>query len=546
MGTEDDARSEQAAGGFLTVLARQSAGGRKPIDVIVLCLLSGLLIVLAAARRDFLGDGTRHFPAILAAHPSLGEPRWQLFPPLAWTLVRALSGVGLVTDADSAIQALLWMCVSSGVVFLFAIRSWLVAECGEPTRRAVALWLAGCCAPVLILFSDVAEPQIAAAIVASGLTYARVRRDDAEERAARGAVVAVVAIAIAAIIYQGAILALGLLPLVIPPKTAVSRRVAGAAAASVVVVLAVMIGAQIAAGTTARTAAEAVAAGERNPLTRSLMSRPAPVKYFAAVIAGPPQGIVALDNFSGIPALWSALRGQNGQAAQQAVLNAARLLLGLVIVGVLVAAGIRTASWRTLGAMAVLLVLPVLRNQQYGYPKFFILWPIPIALLATRCRPRTILVAASAVLLANTSLVVHDIRRGRELSAAVDEEYRRATATTCWLTTGWSPPLSYRWPGTTVPILGILATGNDPATQATTLTAALRRCFCESDAVWTDASSRDADMLASLARHFDYNSIELKSVLSDPAQTADSLSLPGAHVYSEPDQRRICALTGGR
>ena len=546
MGAADDAWSEQAAGGFLTILARQPAGGRKPIDVIVLCLLSGLLIVLAAARRDFLGDGTRHLPAILAAQPSLGEPRWLLFPPLAWTLVRALSGVGLITGADSAIQALLWMCVSSGIVFLFAIRSWLVAECGDPTRRAVALWLGGCCAPVLILFSDVAEPQIAAAIVASGLTYARLRRDDAEERAARGAVIAIVAIAIAAVIYQGAILALGLLPLVIPPKTAVSRRVAGAAAASVVVVLAVMIGAQIAAGTTARTAAAAVATGEPNTLTRSLMSRPAPVKYLAAVIAGPPQGIVALDNFSGTPALWSALRGQDGQAAQQAVLNAARLLLGLVIVGVLVAAGVRTASWRTLGAMAVLLALPVLRNQQYGYPKFFILWPIPIALVATRCRPRTILLAASAVLLANTSLVVRDIRRGRELSAAVREEYRRATPTTCWLTTGWSPPLSYRWPGTTVPILGILATGNDPATQATTLTAALRRCFCESDAVWTNASSRDADMLASLARHFDYNSIELKSVLSDPSRAADALSLPGAHVYAEPDQRRICALTGGR
>jgi hypothetical protein len=131
------------------------------------------------------------------------------------------------------------------------------------------------------------------------------------------------------------------------------------------------------------------------------------------------------------------------------------------------------------------------------------------------------------------------------LSAAIDDDYRQATPATCWFTSGWSPPLSYRWPGTTVPILGIFATGNDPTTQATVLTAALRHCFCDSDAVWTDASSRDADMLGSLARHFDYNSIELKSVLSDPSQTADQLSLPGAHVYSATDQGRICALTGG-
>ena len=511
--------------------------------MIVLCALSGLLIVLAAARRDFLGDGTRHLPAILAARPALGEPRWLLFPPLAWTWVRALSSLGLVTGPESAIQALLWLCVSSGIVFLVAIRSWLVAERVDATRRALALGLAGSCAAVLILFSDVAEPQIAAALAASGLAYARIRRDDAE-LGARATFVGIAAIAIAALIYQGALLALGMLPLVIRQTTAASRRVAIVAAVSAIVVLAVLIGAPIAAGTDARTAIDTALGGERNPLTRSLMTRPSVAKYLVAVIAGPPQGIVALDNFSGMPALWSALRGQNGIVAQQAVLNAGRLLLGFVIVGTLVAASIRTASWRILGALAVLLVLPVLRNQQYGYPKFFILWPIPVALLATRCRARTMLLATTAVLISNTSLTVHDIRRGRELSAAVREEYRRATPTTCWLTSGWSPPFSYLWPGTTVPILGMLATGSDPSTQATTLTTALRHCFCESDAVWTETSTRDADTLASLARHFDYGAVDLKSVLSDAGPGA-GLSLPGAHIYTERERQRICALIGG-
>ncbi len=510
--------------------------------MIVLCALSALLIVLAATRRDFLGDGTRHLPTILAAHPSLGEPRWLLFPPIAWIWVRALSSVGLVTNAESAIQAVLWLCVASGIAFLFSIRSWLVAECADTPRRAVALGLAGCCAPVLILFSDVAEPQIAAALVACGLAYARLRRGDGE-RGQRGVFVAIAAIALAALIYQGAVLALGMLPLVIPPTARVSHRVAMATAASVVIVLAVMIGAQIAAGTEVRIAVESAVGGERNPLTRSLMTRPSAAKYLAAAIAGPPQGIAALDNFNGIPALWSGLR--DGPARQQAMLNAARLLLGCVIVGILVAAGIRTASWRILGALAVLLVLPILRNQQYGYPKFFILWPIPVALLATRCRTRTILIAASAVLIANTALVVHEIRRGRERSAAVREEYRRATPATCWLTSGWSPPLSYLWPGTTAPILGLLATGSDPTTQATTLTIALRRCFCQSDVVWTDASLRDAGVVTSIARHFDYSAIDLRSVLSDPGP-GDGLSLPGAHAYSKPEQRRICGLTVDR
>jgi len=427
------------------------------------------------------------------------------------------------------------MCVASGIAFLSAIRSWLVVECPDVGRRAVALLLAGSCAPVLLLFSDIAEPQIAAAIVACGLTYARRRRDD-PERAERGAVVALAAIAIATLIYQGAVLGLGMLPLVVP---LVRRRVAIAAAASVVVVLFVMVAAETAAGTTARVAVGTALGGERNPLTRSLMSRPAPVKYFAAMIAGPPQGIVALDSFGGIPALWSALRGHDAPAAQHATLNAIRLFLGLVVVGVLAAAGIRTASWRILGALAVLLLLPVLRNQQYGYPKFFILWPIPVALLATRCRTRTILLAASAVLISNTGLVVQDIRRGRELAAAVRQDYRRATSTTCWFTSGWSPPFPYLWPGTTVPVLGMLATGSDPATQSSALTTALRRCFCESDAVWTDASTGDAEMLASLARHFDYRSIDLRSVLVDSTEL-NGLSIPGAYGYSKQARDRVC------
>ena len=209
---------------------------------------------------------------------------------------------------------------------------------------------------------------------------------------------------------------------------------------------------------------------------------------------------------------------------------------------ILVAGGIRTASWPLLLALAVLLVLPVLRSHQYGYPKFFVLWPIPVALLAVRCRQRTIALAAAAVLISNTWLVARDVRRGRELSAAVQANYARATPTTCWFTSGWSPPVSYLWPGTTVPVLGILATGNDPAMQAAGLTVALRRCFCESDAVWTDTSSRDAGVVISLAGHFDYTAIDLRSLLADPTEL-NHLSITGVHSYSEQARHRVCRIT---
>ena len=375
------ARAEPPAGGFLTTVVRRGTRGGARIDLVVLCALSGLLIGLAAARRDFLGDGVRHLPAVLATHPKFGEPRWLLFPAIAWTWVRALSGVGVVTGADSAIQALLWMCVASGIAYLHAIRSWLVLECGDASRRAAALLLAGSCAPVLILFSDIAEPQIAAAVVICGLLYARRHRDDLN-RANQGALVAIVAIAIATLMYQGAILALGMLPLVAYPPSLGKWRLAATAGAAVFLVFVVMIGAQVAAGTTVRLATTTAVAGERNPLTRSLMGRPSAAKYVAAIVAGPPQGVVALENFSGIPSLVTALRGEDAQAAQRGILNASRLLLGCVVVAILVAVGIRTASWRLLIALAVLLVLPVLRNQQDRLPE--VLRPLADSCRASR------------------------------------------------------------------------------------------------------------------------------------------------------------------
>jgi hypothetical protein len=530
--------------GALTTLLRRTAGERTRTDLVVLCVLSGLLIVLAFTRRDFLGDGVRHLPAVLSSQPRLGEPRWLLFPSVAWVWVRLLSGLGLVSAAESALQSLLWASVASGIAFLYGIRAWLLAECPSDEGRASALLLAGSCAPVLILFSDIAEPQTAAAIVVCGLAYARTRRDD-PGHAERAAFVATGAIALAALIYQGAILALGMLPLVVSSKVAVQRRVMVAAGVSVLTVFCTMIGVQIAAGTAPRMAAAAAFGGERNPLTRSFMARPSAAKYLAAILAGPPQGIVALENFSGLPALASSLRHEDGTTARLAALNASRLLLGCLVVGILLVSGVRAASWPVLVALAVLLALPVLRNQQYAYPKFFILWPVPVSLLAIRCRPRTIALAAVAVLTSNTWLVVQDIRRGRELYTTVRHEYNRATSSTCWLTSGWSPPVSYLWPGTTVPLLGMLATGDDPSAQASVLTMGLRRCFCESDGVWTDTSSKDAQIVASIARHFDYTSIDLTSILVDPPGRADRMRLPGVQVYSEQDIQRICRLTGG-
>ena len=512
---------------------------RDHLETLVLGALVMILILTAAARRDFLGDGVRHLSAALSSPPHVGEARWLLFPSLLYFLVRPFAALGLVQDVEAAIQPFLWASVASGALFLFSLRAWLRAECGNSAQRAAALLLAGSCAPFLALFSDIAEPQIAAAIAVAGLAYARVQRDN-PARAQAGAFVAIGAIVSAALIYQGMILALGMLPLVTSHDTLARRRVLGALGAAVLLVPAVILTAQIAAGLPPAAAVATTVGGERNPLTRSFMASPSPAKYVAALVAGPPQGVVAIRNFSGLSALRTALNESDARSVALAAANASRLMLGCVLVWVLFAAGVRNREWRIIAAAGIILILPVLRNQQYAYPKFFILWPVPMALLALRHRARLVGAAALIVLLSNVWLLAEHVRGGRLIYTSVHQAYQTATPSTCWFTSGWASPLWYLWPGTTTNVLGTLATGIDPAVQSRLLTRSLRRCFCESDAVWTDTTERDGASVASLARHFDYSAVDLTTVLLPSASVEPLAVASGVHVYPEPGRERIC------
>jgi hypothetical protein len=92
-------------------------------------------------------------------------------------------------------------------------------------------------------------------------------------------------------------------------------------------------------------------------------------------------------------------------------------------------------------------------------------------------------------------------------------------------------------------MLGTLATGMRPAEQGAALTTALRRCFCESTSVWTDETARDADVVRSLATHFEYTSIDVASLLID-LNEANAMPMPGVLVYSEAARQRACRAAG--
>jgi hypothetical protein len=513
---------------------------RTKIELVVLGALAVVLVIAGASRRDFIGDGVRHLPAALSDSPHFGEARWVMFPPLLFALVRPLAAIGLVDGIEAAIQPFVWLSVASGIVFLVSLVVWLRAECDDGARRAAALLLAGSCAPFLALYSDIAEPQIAAAMAVAALAYARVRRDD-PAGAERGVIVAIVGIACAALIYQGTILAFGLLPLVASRETLLRRRVLGTLGTAIAIVPAAIVVAQLASGTPLGLAMATTVGGERNPLARSFMTRVSAGKYVVALLAGAPQGIVALRNFSGLPALLAGLQDPDARTVALAAANVLRLILGCVIVWALVGAAVRGRDWRMISAIGVLLILPILRNQQYAYSKFFVLWPVPIALVALRYRARPIAIAGLLVLLSNGWLLAEDVRRGRHLYASVQQAYRAAGPTTCWMTSGWAPPLAYLWPGRTAPLLGTLATGSDPSIQAVELTRSLRRCFCDSASVWTDTTQRDGGIVANLAHHFDYGAVDLTMILLDPARTpVPVMTTPDVYAYLDQDRQRIC------
>lgn len=513
------------------------ARGRLAWDLVVLCALAALFITAAALRREFLGDGVRHLSALWSGHPQIGEPRWLLFPSVAQLWIRLLSVNDPVKGAESVLRALVGLSVASGVLFLWSIRAWLRVDCGDESRRTAALLLAGSCAPSLILFTDIAEPQLAAAIAAAGLAYARVRREDTGH-ALRSLVCAVAAVAIAALIYQGVILAFGMLPLVVS-RSISPRRVLLAGAVGIATVMATMIVPQVLTGTPATTAAKAVVVGEHNPLTRSMMAEQSPWKYLGAALLGPPQGIVALDNYSGLRALRSSLRATGSPLAAAAFANVILLLVGSGVTAFLFLNAVRHRQWGLIIAAAILLTLPVVRNQQYGYVKFYVLWPIPIALLALRCRARTVFTIALVVLAANSWVVGAQIRRGRDEYRHAIAAYASAAPSTCWLTSGWMPPFPYHWPGTVTPLLGTLATGNEVNAHPSALTVALHRCLCNSTSVWTDTTTRDIHVVRSIADHFGYTAIDLSAVVLDPADAAGT-PMPAVLVYSPSAQQRAC------
>jgi hypothetical protein len=529
---------------------RSGSRRRAGPDVWVVVAWWVVVAVLGFSRTDYTGDGLRHLPSIVEGlGPRLGEPRWLLFPGFLYGLLRPFVVLGLATDVGALAHVMMGATVVAGGVYMLALRACLVATGVDARHRAAALALAGASAGLLLPSADLMEPIFGATLAVCGLAWAarRAGAPAAEDRR-RALLVAVASIVVAALLYQGLVLALGLVPLVVSRETLRDRRAQILSLLILAVVPLAMVGALVLAGDSVAHALGRALQGEENHFYSSYMKKSGVMARVVPVLAGPPQGLVSLTDFHGFNGLIASLRG--GAGRREALETLAELAFGAAIVWLGVLGAARRRDVAVLLAFASLLILPVVRCQQYGYLKFYILFAVVVAFAAARERPAFVAAAALGLVALNlTPMFLYlpaSLRDSRERAAV----YAEAGRDSCWFTTAWIPSYSFRWPGRVCAVLGSLAGGHGATDAAVlamghgALTSCLDACFCGSSSVLTDdMTEAGGPLVAASAAQFRYTERDLGELVL-PAARAERLSPAGAATpvfrYPASEQRRLC------
>jgi hypothetical protein len=522
-------------------------------DVLVVAGWTVLVVSLAAMRKELIGDGLRHLPHILGSwRPTLGEPRWLLFPGLLHAWLAPFKAAGLAHDMESAARAFLALDLLSGVACVLALRSVLVSRDVPAGRRAVLLSLAGLCGPLLFLSSDTAEPLVATAIALAGLAYAARRARDGGGRAV---VVAVAAIALAALIYEGLFLALGFIPAVVERRTWWRPGVIAGSALVLLLMLAIFVAAGASGGLTPDVSLLRTFLQPANVLYVDPTRGSSVAKLAAVLLAGPPQGVIMLPTFRGLAGVLAGLRSA-GQARWEALALLAALGVGFFAVAAAVYYAAKDRRYWVILGLASVVVLPVAMRGQYGYFKFYVLLPL-FLILALEHAPRWF-VLALAVIAGGASVTtqVQHAWEGREEYFERAEVYSLADARTCWLAVGWGPRFPQRWPGSSCAVLASLSAGHgsDVARLAADgrrrLLDCLRPCFCDATATWTDDLDTESDsMLQRLAAQYRLDGVDLAGLEWAPQRGAllsGGPRTPPVKAYSPEARRALCEIVSAR
>lgn len=522
------------------------------LDVAVIGVWLALAAIVVFLRRDFCGDGLRHIaPALTAPHPVLGEARWLLFPTLVYAVVHPLAVFGVVRDVEAAARVLALVNLALSAVYLDSLRRCLVALGVGIRSRAGALAVAAASAGLFFAATDLMEPMSAAAVAMLGLAFAAKRTHDPLsqlDRNRQATLVGVGLIAAAALFYQGVILAVGLIPVVVPRSVLRDRKLWLWAGIILALVPATMWVAGIAQGHGAVYAAARVLQPGDNPAYNSYLRRPGLGPRLAALMAGPVQGLVGLIDFNGARAIWEGLRTPGHRSA---LTNAALIICGDAILAAGTVAAIRRRDWALLTGLAAVLILPVVvRYQQYGYLKYYIMLPVVLAIAASRTRPAIAALIAGALLLVNTTERVSSVQAERAEYQRRVSVYAEAGTNSCWFTSGWGPRYGFRWPGHVCAALSSLQSylgegevGLSGPHRA--LQHCLEDCFCNSTVVMTDDMTDEAKpIVRELADQFQFHAVDLAALTlrGDGGSVSRSAQESPVMRYPADEQRRLCTV----
>jgi hypothetical protein len=522
------------------------------MDVAVVVVWTCFVAFLAFTRRDYNGDGMRHLPAAISpGWPHFGSSRWLLFPWLLKGLLRPFVVLGLARDVWQAATIFAFTNVACGFVYLLCLRKWLVIRGAPTSARSAALLIAAGCVPLLQLCSDVTEPTIPATLVIAGLTFAAVRSNDAA-RVHTGILVAVASIALATLLYQALILALGLLPLAVGPRTLgrALRDTYTRAACAVLLALvpAIILTTLVMGGDTIGHAAWRAINGDWTAVYRAYAAPGgghSPSRLLAALIFGPSANIfVVPGNVTGLSSLVPRLRsaGERSEALAQVavVLSSVALMGGATVVA------FRRRDWPWFFALTILMLLPLSRTFQYSYVKFYTLLPALLAIVALAINPRIAAGVGCALLLFNGTVVAATVAEKRTAYTANAAYEETLPPGSCWLTAGWMARETQSWTGFSCGLLRSfpqsagddLEAGSREASRI--FTECVTRCFCDAPMVMTDEFTPEhRDVVHT--NGFYYRGTNLDDLLWTPEKgIVVPKQPPEIFVYSKDAQVRAC------
>jgi hypothetical protein len=470
------------------------------LDKLLIATVFVILCFLGLQRLDYAGDGMLHLYHILQSnYPRVGEPRWLLFPLLLFLVVKPLALAGLIHTTDQAAKVFAIFNVILGTIYLICLRRWLSDF--PASRRAAVLLLVAASYVFLVMATDTIEPTLAAVIAVIGLTFARFH-PGLSDRVRLTAATAT--LALASLVYQGLLFGLFFLPAIFPWSLLTSRQMLLRIAMITLTVPCVVIILLSLTGDSPWNAARRFAQGEANVMASNEYSKISLKNVIGVTIVGPTYAFASIPELRGLSgslkllrARETALDGIRGVAAWSCM--AAAIAFAIIVLAL-------RKEFKLLFAYAGMLMLPMIRMNQYGYPKYYVLLPLLVVLAVPRLGISFIFWLLGGLLfVSNTTQIYAEISQSKLLRSEVARDlYPQIPHGTCFLTNGWKPsvpgpnhaqrgsPVLSDWDNNSVAWPHIIYAGNMSQrginiAQSEQLRLHLTNLFCTCSAVVTDS-----------------------------------------------------------